>query len=253
MKTFSHTSWRILFSIFLLIPILQACAQSQQLKDSNQKVVPDHYEITQPTSRDGTGKIYMGRDIAQVMGHRGASWLERSGREDEERTDLLVQALELESDDVVADIGAGSGYFSLRLARQVPDGKVLAVDIQPEMLTMLRENAKRASLSNIEPVLGEIDNPALPTGDVDLVLMVDAYHEFSHPREMMEAIVASLSPEGRVVLAEYREEDPSVMIKPRHKMSEKQVVKEMEAVGLSLIVNKDMLPQQHLLFFSKTD
>lgn len=240
--------------VLLILPYLPACGQQQE-EQSRQIQSPDrsYYQYQQPTSRDGTGKIYMGRDIAQVMGHRGAAWLERTGRKAEEGTDLLLEALDLEEDDVVADIGAGSGYFTLRLSRRVPKGKVLAVDIQPEMLEMIQEKMREYDLNNVETVLGKIDNPALPEDEVDLVLMVDAYHEFSHPREMMEGIVASLAPGGRVVLAEYRDEDPSVMIKPRHKMSEAQVVKEMEAVGLSLIVNKDALPQQHLLFFGKED
>lgn len=243
----SRQSFLLIFCLFL--PILHSCAQQNQASEAESSA--DYYRVQQPTSRDGTGKIYMGRDIAQVMGHRGAGWLERDSRRAEERTDLLLKALELEKDDVVADIGAGSGFFTLRLSKLVPQGKVLAVDIQPEMLEMIREKMEKQSLDNIETIRGDVDDPALPKGQVDLVLMVDAYHEFSHPREMMESIAASLAPGGRVVLAEYREEDPSVMIKPRHKMSEAQVVKEMKAVGLQLVVNKDVLPQQHLLFFEK--
>ena len=251
MKT-TYTNRRSLLLIFyLVIPVLHSCGQQNQSAEADS--TPEYYQFQQPTSRDGTGKIYMGRDIAQVMGHRGAGWLERDSRRAEERTDLLLKALELEKDDVVADIGAGSGYFTLRLSKLVPQGKVLAVDIQPEMLAMIWEKMQEESLDNVETIRGEVDDPALPEKEVDLVLMVDAYHEFSHPREMMESIVASLAPGGRVVLAEYREEDPSVMIKPRHKMSEAQVVKEMKAVGLQLIVNKDTLPQQHLLFFGKAN
>lgn len=211
------------------------------------------YRFTEPSSPDGTGKIYMGRDIAQVMGHRGAGWLERPGRKEEEGTDRLIEALELQPDDVVADIGAGSGYFTFRLSDEVPRGEVLAVDIQQEMLNIIRQRMQRQDVENVQPVLGEVDNPRLPEDSIDLVLMVDAYHEFSHPREMMRQIVSSLSSDGRVVLAEYRAEDPSVMIKPLHKMSEEQVVREMKAVGLELIENKDVLPQQHLLFFRETE
>lgn len=240
----------LFFSLSLLS--LSSCAQEKRNESASNQPDQSYYELGTPTSRDGTGKIYMGRDIAQVMGHRGADWLERAGREEEERTDLLLQALDLEADDVVADIGAGSGYFTFRLSKRVPEGKVLAVDIQPEMLQMIREKMAEEQINNIETVRGEIDDPALPAAKVDLVLMVDAYHEFSHPREMMESIVASLAPGGRVVLAEYREEDPEVMIKPRHKMSEAQAVREMKAVGLELIENKDLLPQQHLLFFRKS-
>ncbi|MFW5726319.1 MAG: methyltransferase domain-containing protein, partial [bacterium] len=190
-------------------------------------------------------------EIAQVMGHRGAGWLERPGREEEEGTDLLIEALDLRAEDVVADIGAGSGYFTFKLSKEVPQGEVLAVDIQDEMLKIIRQRMKQQEVENIELVLGEVDQPNLPEDSVDLVLMVDAYHEFSHPREMMQGIVDALAPGGRVVLAEYRAEDPSIMIKPLHKMSEEQVVKEMRAVGLELIENRGLLPQQHLLFFRK--
>ena len=245
----NHVSFHLW--LFLFLTYLSACGQQQTSQTTKQASESDYYRYQQPTSRDGTGKIYMGRDIAQVMGHRGAAWLERSGRREDERTDLLLEALELQEDDVVADIGAGSGYFTLRLSQRVPQGRVLAVDIQQEMLDMIKEKMAANNLDNVKTILGKVDSPALPADEVDLVLMVDAYHEFSHPREMMENIVASLASGGQVVLAEYREEDPSVMIKPRHKMSEAQVVKEMEAVGLQLVVNKDVLPQQHLLFFSK--
>ncbi len=193
----------------------------------------------------------MGRDIAQVMGHLGAEWLERPDRQSEERTDLLLRALNLEKDDVVADIGAGTGYFTFRISPLVPQGKVLAVDIQPEMLTMIRNKTDSEKASNVQTILGTEQSPQLPADSVDLVLMVDAYHEFTYPREMMENMVQSLKPEGRVVLAEYRAEDPDVMIKPKHKMTEAQATKEMQAVGLRLIENKKVLPQQHLMFFGK--
>jgi ubiquinone/menaquinone biosynthesis C-methylase UbiE len=205
-------------------------------------------------SYDGTGKYYMGREISQVMGHLGAGWLERSEREAEEKGSLLLEAMALKPDEVVADIGAGSGYFTFRMAPLVPKGKVLAVDIQEEMLAIMRDKKQRLGQENVELVKGGIQNPNLPQGAVDCVLMVDVYHEFSHPREMMQSIVASLKPDGRVVLVEYREEDPTVPIKPRHKMSEKQAVKEMAAVGLTLRENKTMLPRQHLMVFEvRTD
>ena len=209
------------------------------------------YTYGTPTSADGTGKFYMGRDIAQVMGHQGADWLERPNRQQEERTDLLIQALQLNEDDVVADIGAGSGYFTFRMSPLVPRGKVLAVDIQPEMLDMIEQEEAQRGANNVETILGTVDNPHLPSDSVDWVLLVDAYHEFSHPREMMQHIADALSENGKVALVEYREEDPSVPIKPRHKMTEAQAVKEMSAVGLRLIENKDVLPQQHLMIFGK--
>jgi ubiquinone/menaquinone biosynthesis C-methylase UbiE len=208
------------------------------------------YSYTNASS-DGIGKMYMGREISQVMGHRGAGWLERPTREREERTDLLLEGLSLEPDDVAADIGAGTGYFSLSIARQVPQGRVLAVDIQPEMLDMLSARANKRGLDNIEPILGAVDDPRLPENQVDLVLLVDAYHEFSHPREMMQGIVQGLKPGGRVVLVEYRAEDPKVPIKPLHKMTQAQAIKEMKAVGLEWIETKNFLPQQHFMVFQK--
>ena len=200
---------------------------------------------------DGTGKCYMGREIAQVMGHPGAAWLDRPEREQEERPSVLIRNLGLAPGDVVADIGAGTGYFSLRIAPLVPKGRVLAVDIQPEMLDIIRAKQRDGGPRNVEPVLGAIDDPKLPTDSVDLVLMVDVYHEFSHPREMMLAIVAALKPGGRVALVEYRGEDPGVPIKPLHKMTQAQARKEMAAAGLQWIETRDVLPWQHLMFFRR--
>ncbi len=211
----------------------------------------DGYELLPRASRDGIGKTYLGREIAQVMGHLAAGWLERPEREREERTDLLVDALGLKPGDTAADVGAGTGYFTFRLAERVPAGRVLAVDIQPEMLTLLEAEEQRLGLDNVEPVLGVEDDPKLPAGEVALVLMVDAYHEFEFPREMMAGIVASLSPEGRVALVEYRGEDPAVPIKPLHKMTEAQAIREMEAAGLVHLSTSDVLPQQHLMFFGR--
>ena len=240
--------------IYLLCLILSSCAQSQQpVQEPVAKVeaADSIYTFGASTSADGTGKFYLGREIAQVMGHQGAGWLERSNREEEERTDLLIKALELQPDDVVADIGAGSGYFTFRMIPLVPQGEVLAVDIQPEMLDMIQEKKVDQSVDNIRTILGTIENPKLPADSVDWVLLVDAYHEFSHPYEMMSNIADALSANGKVALVEYRAEDPSIQIKPKHKMTEAQAVKEMEKVGLQLVENKEMLPQQHLMIFQK--
>ena len=206
---------------------------------------------TRPASVDGIGKFYMGREIAQVMGHEGAPWLERAEREEEERPDKLVELMALRPADVVADIGAGTGYFSLRISAKVPQGKVLAVDIQPEMLELLKEAANARRVTNVEPVLGKIDDPNLPTSTVDVALMVDAYHEFDHPREMMDGIVKALKPGGRVVLVEYRGEDPDVPIKPLHKMTQAQAKREMGAVGLEHVKTLPDLPRQHVMIFRK--
>lgn len=209
------------------------------------------YETRTP-SEGGTGRVYMGREIAQVMGHEGADWLERTERLWEERPDLLLDALELESGDVVADIGAGSGYFSLPVARRVgPGGRVLAVDIQPEMLALLGQKAGAEGLLNIEGILGTENDPRLPAGEVDLALVVDAYHEFSEPYAMIQGIVDGLVPGGRLVLVEYRGEDEDLAIKPLHKMTEEQVHREMEPFPLRWVETLRMLPTQHVMVFEK--
>ncbi|MGA7932683.1 MAG: class I SAM-dependent methyltransferase [Kovacikia sp.] len=202
-------------------------------------------------SPDGIGKFYQGREIAQVMGHLGAAWLERPTREFEEQPQELINALNLKPTDVVADIGAGTGYFSFRISPFVPQGKVLAIDIQPEMLEILDSINQENRLSNVEMVLGTETNPNLKPSSINLALIVDAYHEFEYPREMMQAIVQALKPDGRVVLVEYRGENPFVPIKALHKMTQKQVCKEMAVVGLSLQESKNLLPQQHVMVFGK--
>jgi SAM-dependent methyltransferase len=204
-----------------------------------------------PGSRDGIGKWYMGREISHVMGHLGAGWLERPARERQERTDLLIERLPLEADSVVADIGAGTGYFSFPVARRVPEGRVYAVDIQPEMLAFIEERRGETGLVHVIPVLGTPNSPMLPAGEIDLAFIVDAYHEFSHPREMGEGLYAALKPGGRLVLIEYRAEDASVPIKPLHKMSQAQARREMAALGFAWLETQDYLPQQHVLIFGK--
>ena len=212
---------------------------------------PSYYREKAIHSPDGIGKYYMNREIAKVMGHQAMMWLERPNRVNEEKPDLTVEKLELKPDDVVADIGAGTGYFSFRMAQQVPEGKVYAVDIQPEMLDEITFLKEKKNINNVETVLGTEEKPNLPPESIDLALMVDAYHEFAYPREMMEGIVKALKPGGRVVLLEYRKENPMIMIKPLHKMTQKQVKKELKAVGLKWQETKQFLPEQHFLVFSK--
>lgn len=209
-----------------------------------------HYEQRAAT-RDGIGKFYMGREISHVMGHQGAEWLERPGREKDERTDLLIDRLPLQANSVVADIGAGTGYFSFAVAERVPDGEVLAVDIQPEMLAIIDEKKRANGVANVVPVRGTITDPALTPDTVDLIFIVDAYHEFSHPREMGQGMFAALKSGGRIVLIEYRMEDRWVPIKRLHKMSERQAKKEMRALGFRWVETGDFLPQQHFLVFEK--
>lgn len=208
--------------------------------------------VLSKASRDGTGKFYMGREISQVMGHLGASWLERPMREQEERTDLLIKGMNLKPNDQIADIGAGSGYFSFRIASLLKKGNVFAVDISPKMLGIIRAKIKDLRISNVMPVQSTITKTMLEPASIDKALIVDAYHEFSHPREMALSIHRSLKPEGRLILIEYRKEDPSVSIKPLHKMSEKQAILEIESVGFQWEKTLSMLPQQHFMIFKKS-
>ena len=209
------------------------------------------YEERVVHSADGIGKFYMGREIGKVMGHTEALWLERPSREVTEQPQQVIDALDLKLTHVVADIGAGTGYFSFRISPKVPQGKVLAVDIQPEMIDIMNFLKKENNITNVEPILGSVTNSNLPDDTVDLALMVDAYHEFEYPREVMEGVVRSLKPGGRVVLVEYRRENPLIPIKALHKMSQNQARKEMKAVGLRWRETKNFLPQQHLMVFEK--
>jgi len=211
---------------------------------------PAHYSRKTP-SRDGTGKVYMGREISQVVSQHAIGWLERRDREGEEKPSLVMDHLELPKDGVVADIGAGSGYFSFLIAPLVPEGKVIAVDIQQEMLDFVEGKKKLKKVSNVKTHLGTIEDTKLTEDTVDLAILVDAYHEFSHPREMAVSILKGLKPGGRLVLLEYRGEDPAVPIKPLHKMTVKQVRSEMEAIGFEFSEVRDFLPIQHFLVFRK--
>ena len=204
-----------------------------------------------PKTRDGIGKYYFGREIAHFMTHEGAPWLERDDREREERPDLVLAALRLEPGQIVADVGCGSGYFSWRLARAIaPEGRVYGVEIQREMLAELARNMKARKVENVIGVLGTVEDPKLPEA-VDLVLMVDVYHELSQPAEMMAALCDRLKPGGRFALVEYRGEDPDVPIKLLHKMTESQIKKEMAALPLEHVETVRTLPRQHLVIFRK--
>jgi len=193
---------------------------------------------------------FHGREIAQTMHYTGAPWLVRESRQREEDCRLLLEALEIEKGQRVCDLGSGNGFYTLQLARRVgPEGLVYAVDIQPEMLRMLARRAAAAGLTNIRPILGTAIDPRLPAGEVDLVLCVDVYHEFSHPEQMLARIRESLAEGGQLVLAEFRGEDPAVPIKPLHKMTKAQVRAELEPAGFQLAREFDRLPWQHLMFF----
>lgn len=194
-----------------------------------------------------------GRHIAPVMGAGGADWLVRPEREAEEAPDAALDAIGIPRGATVADVGAGAGYFTWRMAERVgPTGKVYANDIQPEMLDLLRKNIAARHLTNVETVLGTEDDPKLPTGQMDLILLVDVYHEFSQPQKMLRKMRESLKPDGRLVLLEYRKEDPNVPIRPEHKMSVEEVRAEVQPEGFRFEKNLGTLPRQHILIFRKS-
>ena len=200
---------------------------------------------------NGIGKWYMDREIAYVMGYEGIGWLERSEREKEENVSKLIQNMGIKTNDTIADIGAGSGYHVFRIAPIANKGMVYAVDIQTEMLMAIENIKETSKIKNIKTILGSEESVYLPENSVDKILMVDVYHEFSFPIEMITSIKRALKPEGELFLIEYRAEDPNVPIKKIHKMSEKQAVKEMNAAGFKLKRNINNLPWQHCMIFVK--
>lgn len=218
-----------------------------------QQTAPPGY-ISIPVSADGIGKRYMDREISGVMGWQGASWLERDKREREERTDLLLEALALQPGMVVADIGAGTGYLSRRMAPLViPGGKIIALDLQPEMVNFLKTGVKRSGLSQIEVRLGTVDDIKLPKNSIDMAIMVDVYHELAYPYEVMNSIMQALKPRGRIVFVEYKAEDARVPIKPLHKMSEAQIKREAGIFALDWERTVSTLPWQHVVVFRKRE
>ena len=239
-------------NFFHLLPITFLFCFSKIWSEEKEKIKePDSFYQKGERTRDGIGKYYMGREISQVMGHLGAGWLERPKREQEERTDLLVKNMKLSESDHVADIGAGSGYFSFRISPLVPKGKVLAVDISPQMLGIIRAKKSKGTFTNVVAVQSSIKSTTLDEESIDCALIVDAYHEFSYPREMASSIFKALKKEGRLILIEYRKEDPSVPIKLLHKMTQKQAIKEISQVGFVWKKTLDFLPQQHFMVFEK--
>ncbi len=211
--------------------------------------VDGEYKPCASTSFDGTGKCYFGREIAQVLGHEGSTWLERPGRAAEEKPEKAIEALQFAPTDTVADIGAGVGYMSFLIAPQV--AKVYAVDVQSEMLDMLRLRQSVNGLNNVETVQGEETTTNLAASSVDWAIMVDAYHEFAYPKEMMASVFSALKPGGKVVLFEYKGENPLIAIKPHHKMTQTQARAEVTSIGFEFVENKRVLPQQHVLVFRK--
>jgi cyclopropane fatty-acyl-phospholipid synthase-like methyltransferase len=225
------------FTLLLLLPLLT----SRVTAEAQTAVV----EAPPPAL-----ETYKGRVIAQTMHWEGAEWLLRQEREREESTQLMMRNLGLKPGQTVCDLGSGNGYHTLMMARIVGEsGRVLAVDIQQEMLTMLLDRAKSQGIHNVEPILGELHDPKLPENELDLVLAVDAYHEFSHPEHMLRAVRKSLKPTGQLALIEFRMEDPKVPIKRLHKMSKEQIMKELPPNGFKRVREFDELPWQHMMFF----
>ena len=210
------------------------------------------YEKREVHDPNGTGLFYMGREMAQVMGHQAADWLDRPEREQEEQPEKMLNALHLTAGMNVADIGAGSGYLTFRMSKRVaPTGKVYAVEIQQEMLDIIHKRMLERGIKNVVEVLGDVADPKLPPSSQDLIIMVDVYHEFDHPWEMTKSMIKSLKPGGRLVFVEYRLEDPKVPIKLVHKMNVAQVKKEMSIWPIKFVESIETLPWQHIIVFKK--
>ena len=222
-------------------------------KSFSQEIIQEDYYTFKRGDYNGIGKWYMGREIAYVMGFQGIGWLERSEREKEENVSSLIKNMKIKSNEVIADIGAGSGYHAFRIASLITNGLVYAVDIQPEMLMAIEKTKEFKKVENIKTILGTEKTVELPKNSVDKILMVDVYHEFSFPVEMINSIKNALKPNGELFLIEYRAEDLKVPIKRIHKMTEEQAVKEMKAAGLVLKQNIDNLPWQHCMVFIKNN
>ena len=222
-------------------------------KSFSQEIIQENYYTFKRGDYNGIGKWYMGREIAYVMGFQGIGWLERSEREKEENVSSLIKNMKIKSNEVIADIGAGSGYHAFRIASLVTNGLVYAVDIQPEMLMAIEKTKEFRKVENIKTILGTEKTVELPKNSIDKILMVDVYHEFSFPVEMINSIKNALKSNGELFLIEYRAEDLKVPIKRIHKMTEEQAVKEMKAAGLVLKENIDNLPWQHCMVFIKNN
>ncbi|MFD2200863.1 class I SAM-dependent methyltransferase [Shivajiella indica] len=233
--------------VFFLSMFSAACLAQVNQKEIN---LEEPYTYKTP-DRDGTGKVYMGREISQVMNFMGMSWLERATRPQEENTELAIKNLPINKQSVVADIGAGSGYYTFRIAKKVPQGLVYAVEIQNSAIQYLQEKSKELNFTNVLTVQGNEQSPNLPENTIDLAIMVDVYHELLFPQEMLQDIRKSLKPDGKLLLIEYRGEDQNVPIKRLHKMTVEQATKELETNGFRLVQNGQFMNIQHFLVFEK--
>jgi ubiquinone/menaquinone biosynthesis C-methylase UbiE len=237
--------------IILSLASLGTCQPPE--KKSQAQLKSDTVYTIGKRSPDGIGKYYLGREISFVMGAEGAEWLERNNRQQEENTKLAIEKMKLSSQSVVADIGAGTGYYTFAIARKIPKGKVYAIEIQDEMIKYLEEKKSATGINNVEIIKGSQQSPNLSANSVDLAIMVDVYHELEYPHEMLQAIKRSLKKDGAILLLEYRAEDPSIAIKPHHKMTTIQANKEMLANGFKLIYDGEFLPIQHFLLYKKNE
>ena len=237
----------------LLAPLFLAALLAPALADEAPKPPDPRYETRAEHDRNGIGKFFMGREIARVMGHQAADWLERPEREAEERTDLLLESLAFRDGEVVADIGCGSGFISRKISKKIgAKGTVYGVEIQQEMLDLLMKRMAMFRIENVQPILGTTTDPKVPPASCDTMIMVDVYHEFDFPYEMIRSMIAGLKKGGRIVFVEYRKEDPKVPIKEVHKMSEAQVKKEMSVhPELAYAEILPTLPRQHIIVFKK--
>ncbi len=239
----------VFFLSLALVSSTVSCRSSTPTSKADSGI--DSIYTTGSQSADGTGKYYLGREIAQVMGAAGASWLDRDERQAEENSALAIEKMNLSSSSVVADIGAGTGYYSFAIAAKIPGGKVYAVDIQEEMIDYLEENKASHNIKNVEVIKGTERSANLPASSIDLAIMVDVYHELEFPHEMLQSLKEALRPGGKILLLEYRQEDPTIPIKPHHKMSIDQANKEMQANGFELDYDGEFLPIQHFLLYKK--
>ncbi|MFD3003864.1 class I SAM-dependent methyltransferase [Pontibacter toksunensis] len=248
MKTSSYQSTKQLFVLLLLWLFLGAGGACQAQVEQKAAIY-----TTKSPGTGGTGKVYMGREIARVIGTGGGGWLDRSTRQEEENSLRAIDSMMLSPQNVVADIGAGTGFYTFRVAEKIPKGKIYAVELQDAFVSALKKRSQELGLSNVEVVKGGTKSINVPDASLDLAFMVDVYHELEYPQEMLQAIHRALKPGGKLLLMEYRAEDPKVAIRELHKMTAEQVKKELEANGFKLFKREDSLPIQHFLMFERME